>query len=71
MPRRLMMAVLTTLLVTSLSGCHGSSTQKSPGTPAGQATSKPSASCTIPQNNGGDHDADNNGGPDDGDGCDV
>jgi predicted lipoprotein with Yx(FWY)xxD motif len=27
--------------------------------------------CTIPQNNGGDHDADNNGGPDDGDGCDV
>jgi hypothetical protein len=28
------------------------------------------ASCTIPQNNGGDHDADNNGGPDDGDGCD-
>lgn len=26
--------------------------------------------CTIPQNNGGDHDADNNGGPDDGDGCD-
>lgn len=26
--------------------------------------------CTIPQNNGGDHDADNNGGPNDGDGCD-
>ena len=23
----------------------------------------------IPQNNGGDHDADNNGGPSDGDGC--
>jgi hypothetical protein len=27
--------------------------------------------CTIPQNNGGDHDADNNGGPSDGDGCDI
>jgi predicted lipoprotein with Yx(FWY)xxD motif len=27
--------------------------------------------CTIPQNGGGDHDADNSGGPDDGDGCDV
>ncbi|MCU1617638.1 MAG: hypothetical protein JWO98_5178 [Frankiales bacterium] len=30
----------------------------------------PTPTCTIPQNNGGDHDADNNGGPDDGDGCD-
>jgi hypothetical protein len=30
----------------------------------------PSPTCTIPQHNGGDHDADNNGGPDDGDGCD-
>jgi predicted lipoprotein with Yx(FWY)xxD motif len=30
----------------------------------------PSPTCTLPQNNGGDHDADNNGGPDDGDGCD-
>lgn len=28
------------------------------------------STCTIPQNNGGDHDSDNNGGPDDGDGCD-
>jgi predicted lipoprotein with Yx(FWY)xxD motif len=28
----------------------------------------PAASNGIPQNNGGDHDADNNGGPDDGDG---
>jgi hypothetical protein len=25
--------------------------------------------CEIPQNNGGDHDADNNGAPSDGDGC--
>jgi predicted lipoprotein with Yx(FWY)xxD motif len=34
------------------------------------STPAPSPTCTIPQNNGGDHDADNNGGPDDGDGCD-
>jgi predicted lipoprotein with Yx(FWY)xxD motif len=34
------------------------------------SSSVPSPTCTIPQNNGGDHDADNNGGPDDGDGCD-
>jgi predicted lipoprotein with Yx(FWY)xxD motif len=34
------------------------------------SSSAPSPTCTIPQNNGGDHDADNNGGPDDGDGCD-
>lgn len=35
--------------------------------PGGAGTSP----CTIPQNNGGDHDSDNNGGPNDGDGCDV
>jgi hypothetical protein len=36
------------------------------------ASGQPAATtpCTIPQNNGGDHDADNNGGPGDGDGCD-
>ena len=36
------------------------------------ASGQPAATtpCTIPQNNGGDHDADNNGGPSDGDGCD-
>jgi predicted lipoprotein with Yx(FWY)xxD motif len=34
------------------------------------SSSAPSPTCTIPQHNGGDHDADNNGGPDDGDGCD-
>jgi predicted lipoprotein with Yx(FWY)xxD motif len=39
-------------------------------TSAPSTTSAPSPTCTIPQNNGGDHDADNNGGPDDGDGCD-
>jgi predicted lipoprotein with Yx(FWY)xxD motif len=32
------------------------------------APKPPAASNGIPQNNGGDHDSDNNGGPDDGDG---
>ncbi len=72
MPRRLLMAVLTMVLATSLAACHGSSNkQNSPTTPGSHAPSSPTATCTIPQNNGGDHDADNNGGPDDGDGCDV
>jgi predicted lipoprotein with Yx(FWY)xxD motif len=51
-----------------------SSMTASPATSAPSSTStsgrSPSPTCTIPQNNGGDHDADNNGGPDDGDGCD-
>ena len=36
------------------------------------ASGQPAATtpCIIPQNSGGDHDADNNGGPSDGDGCD-
>jgi predicted lipoprotein with Yx(FWY)xxD motif len=45
-----------------------------PVTGAGSTSSSSAGStttCTIPQNNGGDHDADNNGGPSDGDGCDV
>jgi predicted lipoprotein with Yx(FWY)xxD motif len=45
-----------------------------PAPPAASTPAAPSAAptptCTLPQNNGGDHDADNNGGPDDGDGCD-
>jgi len=44
----------------------GTTTSKS----APSHRSAPTPTCTIPQNNGGDHDADNNGGPDDGDGCD-
>jgi predicted lipoprotein with Yx(FWY)xxD motif len=39
-------------------------------TPAPAPAPSPTPTCTIPQHNGGDHDADNNGGPDDGDGCD-
>lgn len=66
--------------VLSLSAC-GSSKPADTGHPAtgGGSTSVVTPStggavtsqCTIPQNNGGDHDSDNNGGPDDGDGCDV
>ena len=37
-------------------------------TPTPSATPTPTPSNGIPQNNGGDGDADNNGGPDDGDG---
>jgi hypothetical protein len=56
-------------LVVALAGCKsGKSGSTTPG--AGTPTSSTSATCVIPQNNGGDHDADNNGGPDDGDGCD-
>jgi ABC-type glycerol-3-phosphate transport system substrate-binding protein len=43
-----------------------------PGTTSASTPAQSNAStpCTIPQHNGGDHDADNNGGPSDGDGCD-
>ena len=39
-----------------------------PPAPTPAPTSTPAPSNGIPQNNGGDHDSDNNGGPDDGDG---
>jgi hypothetical protein len=41
-----------------------------PAAPKPQPTPKPKPrpQPTIPQDNGGDHDSDNNGGPDDGDG---
>ena len=59
-------------------GSGGGSTTVAPATTvaptattlAPAATTQPSAPpCTIPQNNGGDHDSDNNGAPSDGDGC--
>ena len=59
-----------------IAGCGGvsyssSSTKSTPSGSANQSAqapqSKPAASA-IPQNNGGDMDADNNGGPSDGDG---
>lgn len=70
---RLLLALLTPLLAIALAGCGGSSSSNTPGSPGASHSkaSAPTPSCTIPQNNGGDHDADNNGGPDDGDGCDV
>jgi hypothetical protein len=71
----MLLAIAALVLV----ACSSSrSTNTPPGAPAtaGTATTPTSAQpnattpCTIPQNNGGDHDADNNGGPSDGDGCD-
>jgi hypothetical protein len=54
----------------AFTGCGGSSSPSSPSSSPG--TSKTPASQSesggIPQNNGGDQDADNNGGPSDGDG---
>jgi len=66
MRRSLLLVLFAALLATPLTACNGTSHNKPAGN-GGTAT----ATCTIPQNNGGDHDADNNGGPDDGDGCDV
>jgi predicted lipoprotein with Yx(FWY)xxD motif len=37
--------------------------------PTARPTPRPMPTSCIPGNNGGDHDADNNGGPNDGDGC--
>lgn len=63
------------VLAFAASGCGGSSSSTSSngtgktGAPASQSSSEgASGSSEIPQNNGGDQDADNNGGPSDGDG---
>jgi hypothetical protein len=61
-----------------IAGCGGSSNSQhsaasgAPGTSSGTHTQAPAASSStagIPQNNGGDQDSDNNGGPSDGDGA--
>lgn len=74
MKDRLLKLVGVGCLILALSGCHHKTTSTTPTTPVSTSsagsTAAPSATCVIPQNNGGDHDADNNGGPDDGDGCD-
>jgi hypothetical protein len=68
-------------LAVVLTACGNSASPASNSSPSTtsspQSTTSPTSStapsttvCTIPQNNGGDHDADNNGGPNDGDGCD-
>jgi uncharacterized lipoprotein len=58
------------VLVLALAGCKSKSASPSSPSAGTSSSSTPGASCVIPQGNGGDHDADNNGGPDDGDGCD-
>jgi hypothetical protein len=78
--RRIVLAfqALTVVTVLALAACGSSKSTNTPAqNPAPTGGSASSASlptattpCTIPQNNGGDHDADNNGGPSDGDGCD-
>jgi hypothetical protein len=77
-PLTLLGAAAVPLVALAVAGCGGggSATAKAPPPAAhGSAMSgkpaakKPAAADNgIPQNNGGDHDADNNGGPSDGDG---
>jgi hypothetical protein len=78
--RRRLMTVLTKLprkwspllataavgLALVIAGCGGSSSATSPSRAKAPATSSPTTG--IAQHNGGDQDADNNGGPNDGDG---
>jgi hypothetical protein len=69
--RSLLVGAATLIMVFGLAACGSSSTttkSNSGGKPATNAA--PTTQCTIPQNNGGDHDADNNGAPSDGDACD-
>lgn len=69
--RQLVIAGFATLTMAfGLAACSGSAgpTKSNNG---GSVATTPTTQCVIPQNNGGDHDADNNGAPSDGDGCDV
>jgi ABC-type phosphate transport system substrate-binding protein len=75
--RVLRLAVVALFGLLSMAGCGSSSSRtRAPAAPsqstttATQGAAGSTTECTIPQNNGGDHDADNNGGPSDGDGCD-
>lgn len=67
-----LLAVAAAVLMSA--GCSGSSKPATPTQSSVSVTTSQgagaSSTCVIPQNNGGDHDADNNGGPNDGDGCD-
>ena len=77
---RLMLAGAAALVtvVVAVAGCgggYGGSSSPSTSAPSASAqkggsadSGTPSSTSGIPQNNGGDHDADNNGGPSDGDG---
>jgi hypothetical protein len=72
---RFLLALPAAALAVTLAACGGSSGSPS-SKPTGAAHSQPAATHAapaqtanpIPQGNGGDHDADNNGGPSDGDG---
>jgi hypothetical protein len=68
MRNRTLLLALILLIALSATACRSTAANKQ--SPRSPGASSPTATCTIPQNNGGDHDADNNGGPDDGDGCD-
>jgi hypothetical protein len=66
--------VLVTALALAACGSSKSTNNAPSNSPATSGATTTAAQptttgCTIPQNNGGDHDADNNGGPSDGDGC--
>lgn len=72
---KLLFCSITVLAALAMAACGSSgSTRTTPSNPPASvapAANQPSTTpCVIPQNNGGDHDADNNGGPSDGDGCD-
>ena len=70
--RCLQVGAASLTLMFTLAACGSSSTGTNPNSGGTTATTgAPTTSCTIPQNNGGDHDADNNGAPSDGDGCDI
>jgi len=69
--RSVLLGAASFAMVFGLAACGSSSGGASAhagGTSTTNAT--PTTQCTIPQNNGGDHDADNNGAPSDGDACD-
>jgi hypothetical protein len=61
-------AAMLAAVAIAVAGCGGGAYSSSPAPGASASPAAPSSSAGIPQNNGGDHDADNNGGPSDGDG---
>jgi hypothetical protein len=68
--RSLLLGAASLIMVFGLAACGSSSTGAKSNAGNSVTKSAPTTQCTIPQNNGGDHDADNNGAPSDGDGCD-
>jgi hypothetical protein len=62
------LAGLTLVAALAVAGCGGSSSSSQPAKTHHHVAAHTSSGNKIPQNNGGDHDADNNGAPSDGDG---